>query len=95
MAEIVRLITHSQHAVVVEVAWNKDLPGHVYKVVLDVELEVDLLVVGLSLLAWLAEHKDLKRVFARLKVNPDHLARLVLVEAENFQIILVMVVILI
>ena len=71
MSKVVGFITDTEEPVVVQRAGDESLPGHIDEVILGVELEVDLLVVRFGLLAWLAHHQDLKRVLARLQVDPD------------------------
>ena len=95
MAEIVGLVAQAQQSVIVERPGQEGLPGHMAKVVLEIELKVDFLVVFSScgwLFAWVSEHKDLKGVLTWFQVDPDRLSRLVFVEVEGFTLILLLLI---
>lgn len=95
VAEVVCLITHSQQAVIVQVAWQEGLPWHIHYIVLHVELEVGLLVERGRALLGLPLIYDLDGVLARLKVHPDCLRRFVPVHLEDSLVILVIVIVLV
>jgi hypothetical protein len=95
MPEIVRLVPHAYQAVVVQEARHKHLARHIYEVVSNVELEVDIFVERLQLFVKVAVVQDLNRVLSWLEIYPDLLRRFVLVKDECFEVTLVGVVILV
>ena len=95
MAEIVRLVTDTHQTMVVQIVWKEALARHIYEIIADVELEVDVLVLCLQFLFSLSEVKNLDSIDASLEVNPERLRRLVLVMDECFLVTLVCVVILV
>ena len=93
VTKVVRLVPHAQKPVIVEWAGQEDLSGHIYEVVLHVELEVDFFVKAWSLFARLAEHQNLNCVHTWLQVNPDYFRWLVLIESEDSFVVEILIVI--